>query len=295
VRTVVSMLFALTAAGTYAVAAVIQQRAARTTDRSDSMRLRLLVRLARDRAWVMAAMLEVGSYAFQATALYFGPLVLVAPIAGLDLLFALPLIARSRRVALSWENWAGAGCVAGGVAIFLAISPPSAGIATPPFAAWLPLFVTVGVVLVIGVVATRRSSGRIRAGTLAAVGALEFGVLAALSKSVVDQIGRSGWQLLLEWQPYALAVVGVLGMLLAQSAYQAGSLAVSLPIIDTVEPISSVLIGALLFEEKLASDPALLSAQLLGAAVAIAGIVIVDRSPLARDPLEPAPGPSHTP
>jgi hypothetical protein len=286
VGTLASVLFALAAAASYAVAAVIQQRAASATERSDSMRLRLFVRLARDRAWVMAALLEVGSYGFQATALYFGPLVLVAPIAGLDLLFALPLIARSRRVPLTVRNWAGAGCVALGIAMFLAISPPSAGIATPPFTAWVPLFIAVGAVLVIGVVATRHSPGMIRAGTLAAVGALEFGVVAALSKSVVDQIGRSGWQLLIGWQLYALAVVGILGMLLAQSAYQAGSLAASLPIIDTVEPISSVLIGALLFEEKLASDPLLLAAQLLGAAVAIAGIVITDRSPLVRDPLD---------
>lgn len=285
--TAASVLFALAAAASYAVAAVIQQRAASTTQRSDSMRLRLLVRLARNRAWLIAAALEVGSYGFQATALYFGPLVLVAPIAGLDLLFALPLIARSRRVSLSWRDWGGAGCVAAGIAMFLAISPPSAGISSPPFTSWIPLFVTVGVVLVIAVAATRRASGRLRAGTLAAVGALEFGVVAALSKSVVDQIGRSGWlQLLTGWQLYVLAVFGILGMLLAQSAYQAGSLAASLPIIDTVEPISSVFIGALLFEERLASDPALLAAQLFGAAIAIAGILVIDRSPLVRDPAE---------
>lgn len=284
-RTAASVLFALAAAASYAVAAVIQQRAARTTHRSDSMRLRLLVRLAQNRAWVLAALLEVGSYGFQATALYFGPLVLVAPIAGLDLLFALPLMARGRHLALSWREWAGAGFVASGIAIFLAISPPSAGIATPPFAQWIPLFIVVGVVLVIGVLATQRAPGRVRAPTLAAVGAMEFGVVAALSKSVVDQIGRSGWlDLFLGWQLYALAGVGILGMLLAQSAYQAGSLAASLPIIDTVEPISSVLIGALLFDERLASDPLLLAFQLVGAAVAVMGILVLDRSPLVRGP-----------
>jgi hypothetical protein len=45
---------------------------------------------------------------------------------------------------------------------------------TDSFTSWVPLFIAVGVVLAIGVVA-------------------------ALSKSVVDQFGRSGWQFLIEW------------------------------------------------------------------------------------------------
>jgi hypothetical protein len=278
------MLFALSAAGSYAVAAVVQQRAAVSTPRADSMHLRLFARLARKPAWVAATLLEVISYGFQATALYFGPLVLVAPIAGLDLLFALPMIARGRRVALSLRHWAGAGCVAGGVAVFLAISPPSEGIASPPFRDWIPLLVAVVAILIIGVVATRRAADRIRAVTLAGIGAVEFGLVAALSKSVVDQLGNAGWRTLIGWQLYALATAGILGTLLAQSAFQAGSLAASLPVIDTVEPISGVLIGATLFHERLASHPALLAVQLLAAGLAIVGVIMIDRSQLVRDP-----------
>jgi hypothetical protein len=284
VGTLTAIVLALTAAATYAVAAVLQQRVASTADKADSMRLRLFVRLARNRLWVLATLLEVASYGLQATALYFGPLTLVAPLAGLDLVFALPLIASSRRASLSLREWASAGCVVGGVAIFLAVSPPSAGIPSPPFLSWLPLLAAVVGLLLIGMVAIRRSDGLIRAGTLAAMAGVEFGIVAALSKSFVDEIGRLGLGALAEWQPYMLAVFGILGTLLAQSAYQAGSLAVSLPIIDTVEPISSVAIGATLFQEKLASSVPLLSAQLLGAAVAVLGIVAIDRSVLVREP-----------
>ena len=118
-------------------------------------------------------------------------------------------------------------------------------------------------------------------------------MVAALSKSFVDEVGRLGVGALAEWQPYTLAVFGILGTLLAQSAYQAGSLAVSLPTIDTVEPITSVAIGATLFQERLASSVPLLSAQLLGAAVAVLGILAIDRSALAREP--PATPGSATP
>jgi len=284
VGTFVAIVLALVAAATYAVAAVLQQRVASTTDQADSMRLRLFVRLARNRLWVLATLLEVASYGIQATALYFGPLTLVAPLAGLDLVFALPLIAKSRRVSLSLRHWGSAACVVGGVAIFLAVSPPSRGIPSPPFLSWIPLLAAVIALLLIGMTAIRHCDGLIRAGILAAVAGVEFGVVAALSKSFVDEIGRLGLGALAEWQPYTLAVFGILATLLAQSAYQSGSLAVSLPIIDTVEPISSVAIGATLFQENLASRVPLLALQLIAAAVAVLGIIAIDRSVLVREP-----------
>ncbi len=281
-QTLAAVLFSLAAAFSYAVAAVVQQRVARAADPSDSMRLRLLVRLARQRVWVLGVGLQVLSYGFQATALYFGPIVLVAPLAGLDLLFALPMVARSRRLSLSAPEWAGVAAVAGGVATFLAVSPPSAGVGSPALLDWMPLFVAVASVLAVGLLVARRSVGPVRAGVLAGVGAVEFGLVAALSKSFVESLGRLGWEALAQWEPYALLVAGVLGTLLAQSAYQAGSLAVTLPVIDTVEPISGVVIGATLFHEQLATSPALLGVQLLGAAVAVTGVVLIDRSRLAR-------------
>jgi len=282
-NTFLAVLFALAAAATYAVAAVLQQRAARAAPREDTLHLRLLVRLARQPWWVFATVLEVASFGFQATALYFGPLVLVAPLFALDLLFALPLIARSRRIRLTVAHWAAGAAVAGGIATFLAVAPPSEGANERPFRAWLPLLVVVCALLVVGALALRSASDRVRAMTLGGVGAVEFGVVVALSKSVVHQLDEDGWGVLLHWELYALAVFGILGTLLAQSAYQAGSLASSLPIIDTVEPVSGVVIGATLFHERLAASPGLLAVQLLAAGLAILGIVLIDRSTLVRD------------
>ena len=289
--TVLAVLFALAAAATYAVAAVLQQRAARAVPREDTLHLRLLARLARQPWWVFATVLEVASFGFQATALYFGPLVLVAPLFALDLLFALPLIARSRRLRLTAYHWSAGAAVAGGIATFLAVAPTSEGATERPFRAWLPLLAVVCALLVVGAIALRRASDRVRAMTLGGVGAVEFGVVVALSKSVVHQLDADGWRVLAHWELYALAVFGILGTLLAQSAYQAGSLAASLPIIDTVEPISGVVIGATLFHERLAASPELLAVQLLAAGLAVLGIVLIDRSTLVRDqPDVTAPG-----
>ena len=69
--------------------------------------------------------------------------------------------------------------------------------------------------------------------------------------------------------------------MLSQSAFRAGALSVSLPVIDTLEPVSAVLIGAFVFGERLAASPGQLAAQLAGGAVAAAGIAALSRSSVA--------------
>ncbi len=197
-------------------------------------------------------------------------------------------------------DWAGAALVAGGVAAFLALVPPGAGRSTPPAAAWTPVFGAIGGALVatLALGALVRTRPVARTALLAAAGAAVFSLVDALTKSVVGWIGAAGAGMFLQWEPYLLLVVGMLGTLLAQAAYQAGPLLVSLPVIDTVEPVGAVAIGATVFAEPLARSPGLLAVQLLAGAVAVSGIVLLDRSPrlAARATLGP-PGeqPSHRP
>jgi hypothetical protein len=81
--------------------------------------------------------------------------------------------------------------------------------------------------------------------------------------------------LLAHWQPWALVTLGIAGIALSTGAFQASTLSASLPIIDTVEPISGVVIGAFLFGERLAGSPGGLLVQLAAAGVAVAGIVML--------------------
>ena len=128
--------------------------------------------------------------------------------------------------------------------------------------------------------------GTVRAGLLAAAGGAVFGLTAAVTLSftrllrVVDLVPALG-----SWEPWTLIALGATGLLLSVAAYQAGSLAASLPVIDTVEPIASVLIGTLVFGEHLAGSAGSMVIQFTAAAVAAAGILLL--SPSAgklRDP-----------
>lgn len=81
----------------------------------------------------------------------------------------------------------------------------------------------------------------------------------------------------------------MLGGLFGQSAFAAGALSLSLPVIDTVEPIAAVTIGATIFGERLAASPALLAIQLGGGAVAVAGIAVLSHSSVVETETRLAP------
>jgi drug/metabolite transporter (DMT)-like permease len=229
--------------------------------------------------------LTVFSFVMQGLALAFGPLVLVQPVAATDLLFALPLLAWRRQERLTFPEWLGIVCTAGGVAAFLAVLPPgSAGTPVPALVAWLPAFVCIGAIVVVLPAIGLRAGGKLRSALYATSAAVLFSLLDSLTKSTTGRIRDDGVTVLRHWEPYAMVAVGITALVLSQSAFQAGSLAVSLPVIDTLEPIGAVLIGVAVFDEHLAVSPPAIAAQAVGAGVAVLGIVLLALSPLARAP-----------
>lgn len=281
-NTAVAVAAALLSALSFGVGSVLQQQAAREAPASDSLRLRLLLELARRPKWLTGMGLVVSSYALLGLALAAGPLVLVQPLAATDLVFALPFLAWRRGITLTRPEVAGIVCTAGGVAVFLTVLPPPAHGTVPDIADWVPVLAAVGGAVVLLAPAGLRRRGSTRTALFAVCAALLFALLDSLTKSTADRFQTQGAGAFLAWEPYSLIVIGVLGLTMSQSAYQAGSLAISLPIIDTLEPIGAVLIGIAVFGERLAQSPPALAVQMLGAAVAVAGILLLDRSPLAR-------------
>ena len=141
--TVIAVIAALGAACCFALAAVVQHGAARDTGEK-LLSLRLLLALGRNPRWVAGVALGGLSFAIQGLALAFGPLALVQPLAATDVLFALPMIAIARRYRLTRGDWLGAGAVVGGIALFLAVSPPSEGTREPGLATWAPVILAAG-------------------------------------------------------------------------------------------------------------------------------------------------------
>lgn len=284
---VVAVIAALGAACCFALAAVVQHGAARDTT-EHALSPRLLLTLIRNPRWVAGVVLGALSFGIQGLALAFGPLALVQPLAATDVLFALPMIAVGHRYRLTRGDWLGAAAVAGGIALFLTVSPPSGGLSAPTAAAWAPVILTAGAFAAVAALAGARTRGAVQVIWLAAGAGITYGVLDALTKSSVDLLAAHGIAVLARWEPYGLLAAGILGTFLSQSAFHAGALSVSLPVIDTLEPVSAVVIAALVFGERLASSPGQLAAQLAGGAVAAAGIAVLSRSSVAAMEAAPA-------
>jgi len=294
----IAVLAALGAACSFGVGVALQHRQAQLE--AGSAPLRLLGRLARRRRWVAGITLAVAAYGLQALALAYGPLALVAPIVATDLLFALPVAAGWERRRMSRRDWAGCALVGGSVAVFLACSPPvTTGHDSASAGSWLLAFTIIGVLAAAAVVlaARRRRRDTTRAVLLAVAAGVVFGMTAAVTLSMTRLLRSEGVLAMLgHWQPWVLLVLGLTGLLLSVSAYQAGALRASLPVMDTLEPVSGVLIGAAVFGERLATAPAVLIVQLAAATAAVAGIVMLARSPLAAGPSgSSAPGPAADP
>ena len=276
--TVIAVVAALLAAFCFAVAALVQQTVARATGADEALRPRLLLDLARRPRWLAGIGLDALAFFILALALAFGPLALVQPLASLDVLFALPLIARRQGRRLTLQDKAGAVTVAGGIVIFLSVAPPGGGVKAPGLASWGPVFLAAGALSAVTALAGLRVTGKARVIWLAVAAGSVFGVLSALTKATVDVVAMRGVGALATWEPWALLLCGIAGALLGQSAYSSGALSLSLPVLDTLSPIVAVVIAATVFDEKLASSAWQLGVQLAGGALAVTGIAVLSRS-----------------
>ncbi len=276
--TVIAVVAALTAAFCFAEASLVQQTVARASGADEVLRFRLLLDLARRPRWLAGIGLDAMSFFILGLALAFGPLTLVQPLASLDVLFVLPLIARRQHRRLTPGDAIGAALVAAGIATFLAIATPTGGTAVPGLAAWGPVFLGAAVLCGLCAMTGLRVEGKARVIWLAVAAGAVYGVLDALAKATVDVLAHHGLGVLASWEPWALLVAGITGALLGQSAFSSGALSLSLPVIGTLAPITAVVIGATVFGEQLASAAWQLGVQLGGGALAVAGIFLLSRS-----------------
>jgi drug/metabolite transporter (DMT)-like permease len=294
-----AVICALVSSLLYALASVLQHRAAVAQPPTANMRFGLLARLARNPIWLVGIVFDGLAFALQFVALGHGSLVLVQPLLVCGLLFALPLGAWLAGGRMSGRDWWGAGAVVVGLSAFLITASPGKGHSEVPNEHWLVLFAVAGVVIAGLVLAARTGDSRRRAGCLAAAAAINYGVTAALTKAVAHLLDGGVTEVVESWEVYVLIGAGLLGMLMAQSAFQAGSLDASLPVLTVVDPVASILIGAFLFGEGVHSGLIPTTFEAIGLVLMSAGVVALSKAEAVRaihDEAvpEPAPDPGVT-
>jgi len=228
----------------------IQQEAAASKDAEESGAI--VTSWIRQPAWWAGTLGAIGGYVFQALALAHGSLLLVQPLLVSSLLFVLPLGARFSNQHVRGRDWGWALLLTAALTVFVLVGQPREGHYRPPVPAWT-VALAASVPVVVGcVLAARRTDGRPRAMLLASAVAVLLGMIAVLTKVSTHRLAAHGWHgLLTVPAPYLLVVLAVTVTVLQQSAFHAGALQASVPIMLVGEPVVAVLLGVIILGEHL--------------------------------------------
>ena len=271
------VLVCLASAASYAASSVLQQREARAAPPEMAMRLGLIGHLARRPLWLLGNLADVAGFALQFVALRTGSLALVQPLLVTGLIFALAADAILDGRRLTRNEWRYTVMTGVGLGLFLAVSRPGRGFPHGTTLGWVALgvssFAAVGTLVVFA-----RALPRWRALCLGTATGILFGVVAALTESSAHLLDHGVVRALGHWQPYALAFCAILGLMLSQSAFQAGDLKWSLPALTVVEPLVAIIIGQLLFGEHISFRELAPVGEVLALGLMVAGVVGLSRA-----------------
>jgi drug/metabolite transporter (DMT)-like permease len=274
------------------------QRIGASRDEAEGFDLRLLWRLARRPVWLLGLASMILGFAFQISALHFGPLALVQPILALELLFVFAYMAvlGRPRVTVRPRDWLAAVAMSAGIGAFLLVASPSGGRLDAPAFMWWPVgLVTLGLVVLALTVSYGPSrhhlaSGPRRAAVLGAATGISWGFIAAVIKELSSRLGGGIDAVATSWPPYVLIVAGAATLVLASHALAAGPLAASQPGFTILDPLWASLLGLLLFGEHIQADALDLLLEALALALIVAGVAALSHSHLIADEDGPPSG-----
>ncbi|MEU7001117.1 DMT family transporter [Nonomuraea sp. NPDC046570] len=278
----IGVLIALAGALGYAVGAALQQYEAV----AEGATLKLVKR---PRWWIGGIIGFVGA-SLHAVALSFAPLVAVQPISVATLVFAVPLAAFMYGRKPYKAEIFGSVAVAVGLLWLMTLVPKHNVTPELSSGAAIGFVAVIGLVVLVTHLASRKAQGPAKA-LLLSVGA---GVVTASVSTFVRVVGgklNAGgdlqWATLLHWFTLAVPVLLVCAVVLLQKSYAVGYFGIAYAGVQVIDPITSVLAGAVLLGEPLPTSPSTAVPALLAAALTIGGTVTLGR--LAPDHSRPAP------
>ncbi len=242
---------------------------------------------------------NIAGFALQVVALDNGSLALVQPLLVGDLMSAVLISFYLRKRAhiqrpggkrADQAMFAGVAATSIGVAGFLVIGRPSAGENHATFTTLPPLAIGL-VVLVGGCLTLGAKSENLRPLATALACGVCYGVAAFSIKLVTAEFSTGPGRVFTDWPIYLFLVVGPLGFLLNQDAFQQGTfLAPVQAIITSADPIISIGLGIVWLNVMVRNSPAAIAGEVTSLFVMIAGIVVTaQHSPQAMGNPRAAP------
>jgi drug/metabolite transporter (DMT)-like permease len=270
----------LVAAVLLGIGFVLQQSVARQEPESRFLSLRIITDLLRKPRWLAGIGCMVAGQLLAAWSIGHAALTLVEPLLTTYLLFALLLAVPMSKQAMRWTEVAGALLLCAGVALLsVSRSTKPIGLSFGSFSHWFVAAIIAGVAYIAVQVGLRRR-GPTRATLTGLAAGLVFGIQDALTRQTLEILqGHSLTALFTTWPPYCLLGAGIAGLWLMQNAFSAGPLHASLPAIAAGEPVAGILLGIVVFGDRIQISPGLLAIEAGGIAALIIGVVTVARAP----------------
>jgi hypothetical protein len=262
-----------------AIAAILQRRAVGAPEPHELFSKALVTAVSKNRLWLMGFGLQITAGILEVVALYRGTLILVEPLLVTDLVFLLLILHFRFGMKSGPREWFGIVAICIGLSIFLVVANPVGGKMQYSGLVWTITGSVLAPLIILGIVTTRRiKTPSLRAGIGALTAGISFGFSAALVKLVLEQVQQGVGVALTGWALYAALISAAIAIIASQSAYGAGPIAVTQPVIEISSPMVSVILGISIFDEHIDTAALALIAEILGTALAILGIIIVGTS-----------------
>ncbi|MGH9019867.1 MAG: DMT family transporter [Acidimicrobiales bacterium] len=277
------VLLAFLTAIANAVASICQRLGVEDAPAANGPSVGLVRHMVRRPIWLVGFAIMGAGYASQAVALHVGALDVVQPILVSELVILVLVLWLWFETPVRTRDLASTAATAAGLAVFLVLASPRVGTSTPSTSRWTAIGLAVCAVALALVILGSTGPGWRRALFLGAGASTGFALVAAVTKTMTDELVRGWGAVFTTWPLYALCVVGLASFVVMQSAFQVGPFAASQSTLILVNPFVSIAVGHALFGESMRGGPAFVTLEALSLVVMVAGVVGLSTSPLVAD------------
>jgi len=235
-----------------------------------------LFRLLAVPVWLLGTLVLFLGYATQGSALDRGKLVVVQPLMVTTIVWALPLGHWLTRQQVVSRQVLGAGVVVVGLAMFVLVGDPDAGVNDANTSSLVIATVIITALVAVLLLWLRtQSSQALRAAVLGVCAGLFYGLSASFAKPVIEDLHVSIADAAGAWQTWALLGFGFVAFVIQQLSLATGQLAPAMAAVSVANPAVSVILGIVLFEERLTRPGWHVVVAFAALLAALAGAVLI--------------------
>lgn len=281
-----AIVLALIAAGANALATIMQRIGVEEATKSNSSSRALIAGVLRRPIWFMGLLLAAVSFVLQAFALSLGNLSTIQPVMVTEILFLVLILGLWFQKTLAVKDWLSAVGTSLGLGVFLFVSSAHGGNERPAVEDWILLLGASGGAMAISWSLAHKGARSWRAACYGVCAAISFALTAAFIKAAADLWSRGPGVIFTHFEPYGIAIAGLVGLVVSQHALESGPVAASQSALLIVNPVASIVMGVFLFGDRLQISHGRLAIEVAALVVMFVSLYVLSHSSLIHSTSE---------